>query len=167
MAVIFLDRCTLSAEKIAKDCGGELFLSGGALSTESFSKVAIDSRDDTSDALFVAIEGERTDGHKYMLQCYEKGCRVFLCKRIPEEMAGKDFAAVLTEDPVSSLGKIASEYRKTFDLKVVGVTGSVGKTTTKEMIAAVCSRKYRTYKTDGNYNSVIGLPLTLLGMPRD
>ena len=96
-----------------------------------FDSRAVSAQPEGSTQLYVAQRGTQTDGHKYMLQCYEKGCRVFLCKRIPEEMAGKDFAAVLTEDPVSSLGKIASEYRKTFDLKVVGVTGSVGKTTTK------------------------------------
>ncbi len=123
-----------------------------------FSAICTDSREVDADTLFCAIRGERVDGHKYIAS---SGCRVALGEYRPE---GTDAAVIVVDDTVSALGCLASEYRKNERTKVVAVTGSVGKTTTKENIAAVLPQD-KTYKTQGNFNSVIGLPISLTEIP--
>ncbi len=135
--------------------------------------VAIDSREEMTGGMFVAIVGERTDGHQYIADAIQCGAKVILAQRdrlmVEQRRAAEAAkAAVLTvEDTVAALGLLAKWYLSLYCPKVVAITGSVGKTTTKEYIYAVMSRGYRTHKTDGNYNSVIGLPLTVLNMEED
>ncbi|MBE6726134.1 MAG: UDP-N-acetylmuramoyl-tripeptide--D-alanyl-D-alanine ligase [Ruminococcaceae bacterium] len=161
---------TYTAEQIAQAAGGQLALFGGADGSEIVTAVAIDSREAGKGVLFAAIKGERNDGNDFIPQAVEAGSSCFLCQFVPDaaKSSGKPFAAVIVDDTVAALGKLASEYRNHTKAKFVAVTGSVGKTTTKEFIYAVTSAAFRAYKTQGNYNSVIGLPLTVFGIgPED
>ncbi len=147
--------------------------------------VVIDSRLTIPGALFVALPGERTDGHAFVGAVFDKGAGAALVQRDPAELpglAGASFQtldlrqpvtyAQLTElqppvclrvdDTLKAMQTLAAFWRGRLDPRVIGVTGSVGKTTTKELIAAVLSTRYRTFKTEGNYNNEIGLPLMLL-----
>ncbi len=110
--------------------------------------------------LFLAIKGENFDGHDFAASAVENGAVAVLCER---EM-NLDVPCLVVDNTISALQKIASDYRCEFTPKVVGVTGSVGKTTTKEMIARVLSEKYNTLKTEGNLNNEIGLPFTVLNL---
>ena len=161
---------TYTPAEIAGATGGKLVLYGGANGEEPVKAVAIDSRETGEGILFAAIKGERNDGNDFIPQALEAGSSCFLCQFVPEAAAqsGKPFSAVIVEDTVAALGRLAAEYRNHTRAKFVAVTGSVGKTTTKEFIYAVASASFRTYKTQGNYNSVIGLPLTIFGIgPED
>ena len=123
-----------------------------------------DSREVTPGCLFVAIQGERFDGHDFIAQALEKGAACALAHH------GGDFPrdrVMMVGDTLEALLRLSAWYRSRFDLRVVGITGSVGKTTTKDMIAAVLSAKYRTIKTQGNQNNEIGAPKTLLTIGKD
>ena len=111
--------------------------------------------------LFVVLEGAR-DGHDFIPAAMEKGAAAVLCRR----RVG-DYPAIYVEDPRIALGDIAREALKNLDAKVVAITGSVGKSTTKEMIAAVLSSVYRVSKTPANHNNDIGMPMAILAMPED
>lgn len=126
--------------------------------------VIIDSRDAVKGEgmMFVALEGENTDGHRFIPSALENGAQCVLCRTAPQ---GAN--AILTDDPLRALGDIAEGYKRDKNVFTVGITGSVGKTTTKEFAASVFAKKYNTYKTEGNFNSVIGLPLTVFKMPDD
>ena len=111
--------------------------------------------------LFIVLQGAR-DGHDFIPAAMEKGAAAVLCSR----KVG-DFPAIYVDDPRTALGRIAHEELKRIGAKVVGVTGSVGKSTTKEMIAAVLESTYRTAKTPANHNNDIGMPMAILAMPDD
>lgn len=150
---------TLAASEIARMCGGTL----DAADTD-ISYVTTDSRETGADTLFVAIKGERFDGHDFITASANgNGLRAALASRIPESLP-EGFSLILVDDTVKALGLFAKEYKKLYAPSVVAVTGSVGKTTTKEFIGAVLSEKYKTLKTEGNHNNNIGLPLTLLSI---
>ncbi len=155
---------TFTAEEIAKVTGGELKVFGNG-GSGVVSSVVYDSRDAEKDSLFCAIKGERTDGHKYIGDVVEKGASVVLVSEVPEEAVDAgDYCAVIVEDTVNALGILAGYYRDHSDAVVIGVTGSVGKTTTKDFVAAVCSKGFDTMKTEGNHNNEIGLPMTLFSI---
>ena len=161
---------TYGPRQIAEITGGRLELYGGADGNEEVRAVAIDSREAGEGVLFAAIKGERNDGNDFIPDAVNAGSPCFLCQFVPEaaKESGKPFSAVIVEDTVTSLGALASEYRNHTKAKIVAVTGSVGKTTTKEFIYAVASASFRAHKTQGNYNSTIGLPLTIFGIgPED
>lgn len=152
----------LSLEKIINFSGAEL-LQG--YSEYLIKEIVIDSREVKSDYLFIAIIGENQDGHLYLEDAVKNGARAVIVDReIESDFLKKSGVAVLkVEDTTRALQDIAHNYRKSFaDLKVIAVTGSAGKTTTKDLIYSVLSQKYSCLKTAGNYNNHIGLPLTLL-----
>ena len=120
--------------------------------------VCIDSRLVEEGFIFVATKGERTDGHEYIASAFQKGAMAVICERVPEGVNGP---CIKVKDSLVALKDIAEFYRKQLDIKVVGITGSVGKTSAKEFIAAVLSEKYNVLKTEGNFNNEIGLPLTI------
>lgn len=127
---------------------------GGAVLRE----IVIDSRLVSQGDLFVAYRGERVDGHDYISAALDRGAACCLAEHAPaDEVRG----VILVPDVQSALEKIAAAYRAHFTFPVVGVTGSVGKTTAKEMIWAVLSRRFNTLKTEGNLNNQIGVPMTL------
>ena len=111
--------------------------------------------------LFLALKGAR-DGHDFIPQALEKGAAAVLC-----EHCDGDWPAIVVDDVRIALGRIANGERRRIGMKVVGVTGSVGKSTTKEMISTVLSSTYRTAKTPANHNNDIGMPMGILAMPED
>ena len=126
----------------------------------TISGVETDSRAVHDGDLFVAIRGENIDGHQFITGALEGGALGCLTAVPPKEAVPGKFY-VLVEDTVQALGQVARVYKAKFPIPVIGITGSVGKTTTKDMIASVLSQKFRVLKTEGNYNNEIGLPLTL------
>ena len=128
--------------------------------------VSTDSRKLSRGCLFLPWVGEKFDGHDFIDQALETGAAGCLCARKPETLlSGKFYIQVA--DTRLALRALASAYRDRFDIPVVQITGSVGKTTTKEMVAAVLSAKCRVLKTPENFNNDIGTPLTLLGLTRE
>ena len=121
----------------------------------------MDSRKVQPGQLFIALVGER-DGHDYIPMAMEKGAAAVLCSR----KCG-DYPAIIVEDPRLALGDIARQERKRIGMQVVGVTGSVGKSTTKEMIAQVLEGTYRVERTPANHNNDLGMPMAILAMPED
>ncbi|MCQ2423415.1 MAG: UDP-N-acetylmuramoyl-tripeptide--D-alanyl-D-alanine ligase [Clostridia bacterium] len=154
----------ITPAEIARATGGRLVTFGNGAA--AVSSVVIDSREAAPGALFCAIRGERTDGHAYIAAAVASGCTAVLCEREPEGITG-DFAAVVVDDTVRAMNDLAAWYKSLLPLRTVAVTGSVGKTTTKELIASVVSTRFRTLKTEGNLNSTIGLPLTLFSLRPD
>ncbi len=148
----------MTFEKIAKACGGELILNGAEATTEVAGGV-IDSRLVKENYMFFATKGERVDGHDYIAKAFDLGAILAVCERIPEGISG---SFIKVEDTFVALKQIAKFYRENLDIKVVGITGSVGKTSTKEFIASVLAQKYKVLKTEGNFNNEVGLPLTVL-----
>ena len=128
--------------------------------------ICTDSRKLTPGCLFLPWVGEKFDGHDFIDKALESGAAGCLCARVPETLRQDKFY-IQVEDTRLALRALASAYRDKFDIPVVQVTGSVGKTTTKEMIAAVLGAKYRVLKTPENFNNDIGTPLTLLGLSHE
>lgn len=120
--------------------------------------INIDSRRITPGCLFLAIAGENFDGHDYAAAAVRAGAKAVLCHR--PVVCGAP--AVLVKNTGTALMRLAAYYRRKFQIPVVGLTGSVGKTTTKDMVHCVLSRKYKTLKSEGNHNNEIGMPLTVL-----
>ena len=146
----------MTIEKALKACGGR-YCGGGDLSRE-VGRVVIDSREILPGDLFVAYKGEKLDGHDYISAALDKGAAGCLAERVPE---GETRGVILVPDVQSALEDIAAAYRDTLSLPIVGITGSVGKTSAKEMISAVLSSRWRVRKTDKNLNNQIGVPMTL------
>jgi UDP-N-acetylmuramoyl-tripeptide--D-alanyl-D-alanine ligase len=146
--------------------------------------VVIDSREVTTGSLFVAFTGDKVDGHDYVHEAFRRGACAALVERslpgdhIMVDIRGGETAGVpafgdtptpfclLVEDTMTALQTVARAWRARFSTKVIGITGSVGKTTTKELTHAVLSRRYKTLKSPGNMNNEIGLPLSLLSLQR-
>lgn len=126
--------------------------------------VAIDSRKVLEGYLFVPLKGARVDGHTFIPQVMESGA---LCTLTEQELLGATHPYILVSSCEQALKDLAEHYRKALDIKVVGITGSVGKTSTKEMIASVLSQKYNVLKTAGNFNNEIGLPLTIFNIRKE
>lgn len=140
-------------------------------------EAAIDSRQVIPGGLFIALPGERTDGHDFVADAFRRGASFALIQReLPEAFATLDLRAapvslealsrlplcLRVENTLTALQQIARFWRRKLDLRVVGITGSVGKSTTKELVAEVLGMRYRTMKNPGNLNNEIGLPLTIL-----
>lgn len=148
-------------EEIAIACGGK-YIGDEALKQNTITSVERDSRAIKEGSLFLAIKGERVDGHDFIEKCYDAGAVCAICEKPPKNCS-KPY--ILVDSTLEAVKKIAKAYRNKFDIPIVGVSGSVGKTSTKEMLYAVLSQKYNTHKTLGNLNNELGVPLTLLAMP--
>ena len=142
-------------------CNG-VFTGDCAVLDTQFTTTCIDSRKAEKNCLFVAIKGENTDGYNYIPSAIEKGA---LCAVSDRPYDG--YPCIVVNDPVAAFQEIAKAYRNTLNITVVGITGSVGKTTTKEMVASVLSQKYNVVKTEGNFNNGLGLPLTIMSIKPD
>lgn len=150
-------------EEIAAACGGT-YIGDENLKQTVITSVERDSRQIKDGSMFLAIKGEKVDGHKFIEKCFESGAVCALCEEAPEN-ASKP--CIVVDSTLEAVKKIAKAYRNKFDIPIVGVSGSVGKTSTKEMLYAVLSQKYKTHKTQGNLNNELGVPLTLLAMQED
>ena len=161
----------LTIQEIARACGGKLVVQGGREENDGcVSSVVIDSRAVEPGGVFIATVGERVDGHSFISAAFAKGAALAVTQKGPDQMgeAGEGWGDyVLVEDTLQALKDIAEAYRRKLPVKVIGITGSVGKTSTKEFIAAVLAEKYRVLKTEGNFNNEIGVPLTLLRIRRE
>lgn len=154
--------------KIAEVLGGKLY----GNKTVPFKGCAIDSRQVLEGEAFLALRGEKTDGHAFIDKAFEAGAAIVLADTarieeygLPLIPAGK--ALITVRDSVEALQILARAWRREIDPFVIGITGSSGKTTTKDMIAAVLAQNYRVHKNSGNHNNEIGLPLTILNAPLD
>lgn len=152
----------LTVGRIADIVSGTLAWGDGA---EVVTDVVIDSRKAGKGSLFVPIIGERVDAHKFIPDVLAQGAAVtFSSDHTIKESRG---AGIYVEDTLGALQSLAAWYRSRFSIPVIGITGSVGKTTTKEMIASVLETRYRTVRTIGNQNSQIGLSLMMFHLDRD
>ena len=150
----------LTFANIAKACDGT-YIGDETLLDTTITGAVIDSRQVKEGYLFIPIKGERVDGHKFIPTVFEQGAAIVLSEHELTDPAGP---YVLVESTTDAMKKLAAFYRKSLDIKVVGITGSVGKTSTKEMISSVLEQKYSVHKTAGNFNNEIGLPLTIFGI---
>src|SRR5690348_7340088 len=128
-------------------------------------RVSTDSRTTEPGDLFFAIKGENFDGHRFIGDAFRKGAvgAVVSAEKVPSD-AKNAGPQIEVADPLRTLGELALWHRNRLPVKVVAVTGSVGKTTTKDLIASVLGMQYETLKSPGNLNAEIGLPLTLFGL---
>ncbi|MDO4633421.1 MAG: UDP-N-acetylmuramoyl-tripeptide--D-alanyl-D-alanine ligase [Eubacteriales bacterium] len=147
----------MTLANIAAACNGR-YIGSEADREREVSEVVIDSRAAKEGSLFVAIRGERVDAHRFIPAVFAQGALCVICEEAPESPAG---ACIVVESSLQAIKDIAEFYRKQLNLKVVGITGSVGKTSTKEIIASVLSEKYQVLKTQKNFNNELGLPLTV------
>ena len=147
----------LTLENIAKAVEGKLFHGENIPADTEAEGVVIDSRQVGKNYIFVAIKGERVDGHDFVRDVFEKDALAMIAERELDT----DRPYILVESSLEALKKLAAYYREGLDTKIVGITGSVGKTSTKEFISSVLGQKYKVLKTEGNFNNEIGVPLTL------
>ena len=137
----------------------------GNLKDRFFTGVSIDSRTVSKDNLFLAIEGKNTDGHKFIPEAIAQGAiAVVVNDKYKHELSDLAPRFLVVKDTLKALHDLASWWISKFDLIKIAVTGTNGKTTTKEMIAAVLSTRYKTYKSPGNYNNFYGVPLAIFEM---
>jgi UDP-N-acetylmuramoyl-tripeptide--D-alanyl-D-alanine ligase len=151
---------SLTLQQIAAWCGGSVTKGDENLIVTGVSRSSSEIRPGD---LYVALQGQRFDGHSFIAESVRKGATAAL-SMYP---CGDGTPIVLVENTLTALGDIAAGYRKTLPARVFGITGSVGKTTTKEMLAQILALRLRTCKTQENYNNNIGLPLTILSAPDD
>lgn len=151
----------LTIEYLVNSCHGELLGKKQGL----INKIITDSRQAVDNkTLFIALKGEKYDGHDFVSEVLSKGAGAVLISQQEgidyEDFPGKVF--IIVEDTLEALQKIAARYRQDFNLPVVAITGSVGKTTTKEILSSILNDTFKTLSTAGNFNNEIGLPLTVL-----
>jgi len=131
---------------------------------EQCTGVSTDSRQMKGGELFIALKGPSFNGNKFAQKALEMGAQYAL---VDEADYIIDERTILVQDGLKALQDLAHHYRMQFDIPIIAVTGSNGKTTTKELLAKVLVKQYRTWATSGNFNNHIGVPLTLLAMPKD
>ncbi len=159
---------SINVKEITEVSGGKAYYFGNADETLECSGIAIDSRKVNNGDIFVAIKGERVDGHDYIKSALDLGAVCIIAQRVPDDIKiDTSYAIVVVDDPIVCVGDIAHSYKKRTHIRTIGVTGSVGKTTTKELIYAVLSEKFKVHKTEGNHNNDLGLPLSILDIDQD
>ena len=149
----------ITLKAVAEACNGTLFGDPEQIITS----IVTDSRQAHDGSLFAAIKGARSDGHRFIPMTVEQGAVCALC----EEAPAVETNYILVESTLVALKGIAEYYRSLFTIPFIGITGSVGKTSTKEFISAVLAQKYKVHKTGGNFNNELGVPITLFGLEAD
>ena len=150
----------MTLKEIAVACGG-IYYGDEESYYKQVTSVTIDSRRIQKDCLFIALRGARVDGHMFIPQSIQDGA---LCAVSEKRIESASYPYIMVNSCAQALKDIAEHYRRSLRLKVVGISGSVGKTSTKEMIASVLAQKYSVLKTEGNFNNEIGLPLTIFNI---
>jgi len=148
----------VTLREAAEVMGGKLI---GGTDDAVIAKVVMDSRLDVGGALFVAIPGARADGHDFVPDVLDRGA---VCCLVEREIPNAPGAQILVDSTLEAIKALAGYYRRLFDIPFIGITGSVGKTSTKEMLAATLSAKFHVHKTEGNLNNELGVPMTLLAL---
>ena len=146
----------MTLERAAKLCGGKIY--GEYDKKACLGRIVIDSRAIMPGDVFIAYKGEKADGHDYIPMAFEKGA---VCCIAQHPVEGETRPLIVTEDVQAAVETIASAYRESLSIPVIGITGSVGKTSAKEMIGAVLSARLNILKTDKNFNNRIGVPMTV------
>ncbi len=153
----------MTLTEIAGACNGRLFASDGYHERKA-AGVVLDSRKVEKDYLFIAAKGARADGHDFIDTAFDKNALAVVCEKAPLSPKGP---YILVDNSFVALKDIAAWYRMQLNVTVVGITGSVGKTSAKEFIGSVLNQKYSVLKTEGNFNNEVGLPLTILKIRDD
>jgi UDP-N-acetylmuramoyl-tripeptide--D-alanyl-D-alanine ligase len=151
----------LTLSEIAKVIGAETFQFEDLI----IRGVSTDSRVPTKDAIFFALKGERHNGHNFLWEAYKNGCITAVVEYIPS--SPPPIPILKVDDTIRALGILAGYYRDRFPILCIGITGSTGKTTTKEMLAHILQAKYTVLKTEKNFNNEIGVPLTLFQLGKE
>ena len=155
----------MTLQNIARAVSGQLFLPDNYIEEGKVAQgVVIDNRKVEKDFIFVPIKGARVDGHTFIPDAFEKGAMAVLCDHDLGKTTGP---YIVVKETQQALKDLAAFYREQMDAYVIGIVGSVGKTSTKEMVASVLSRHFSLWKTQGNFNNEIGLPLTLFGVKEE
>ena len=149
----------LSLDEIVKATKGKLLLNNN----KDVKYISTSSKDIKENTLFVPIKGEKYDGHDFLEDAYNNGCRIFLIDK-SHEFYKKDISLIEVDDTLLALGSLARFYLDKFNVDLIGVTGSVGKTSTRDIIYSVLNEKYKTLKNELNYNNEIGIPKTLFNL---
>lgn len=153
----------MTLTRMAKACNGKLI---GQDTGREAKGVVIDSRLVKDGYVFIAVPGEKVDGHSFISKVLEQGAIGVVCEKEPTcpmiDSLGNSIPYILVEQSLQALKDIAADYRSSLQIPIVGITGSVGKTSTKEFVASVLETKYKVLKTQGNFNNEIGVPLTIL-----
>ncbi len=153
----------ISFNDIKKACNGT-FVGNKELLNSYINGVCIDSRKAEKGFLYVPFKGEKVDGHDYISSAFSNGAILTLSEK---DLPDAKFPYIKVESSMKAIQEIAKSYRDTLNVKIIGITGSVGKTSTKEIVAATLSSKYKVLKTEGNYNNEIGLPLTIFKIKKE
>jgi UDP-N-acetylmuramoyl-tripeptide--D-alanyl-D-alanine ligase len=152
----------ITLNEILEAVDGKIYYKGG---NESYNDICIDTRKIQPGNIYVAIKGEVYNGNEFVEEASQKGAAICVVDEIAFDSNGiLDTTIILVKDTKKALRDLAKYYRSKLDIKVIGVTGSTGKTTTKDLIAAALSNKYRVFKTKGNFNNEIGLPLMIFSL---
>ena len=151
----------LKLNQIADFCGGKLF-GDGSIAVKGF---FTDSRKAAADEMFIPIKGENVDAHKFIPNVVDAGCMTTFSQIPLDNIEGLNY--VLVDNCISAFQKAAEMYRETLKIPVIGITGSVGKTTTKEIVSLALESRLRVLKTAGNANSQIGLPMTVFRIDKE
>ena len=134
---------------------------------KELSCITTDSRDCPEGSIFLALKGESFNGNKFALQALEKGCSYAIVDEDLENLDKLDDRIIKVDDCLQTFKDLAREHRRQFDIPVIGITGTNGKTTTKELVAAVLSQKYNVLYTQGNFNNDVGVPKTLFRLTKE
>lgn len=152
----------ITIKEILSSCNGK-FIGAEEKLNQKVTSIVTDSRQAKDNSMFVAIKGERADGHKFVPMTYSQGA---VCALVEEEV-DCNIPQIVVDSTLQAVKDIAEYYRSLFSIPFIGVTGSVGKTSTKEMLSAVLKEKFKVHKTQGNFNNELGVPLTLFAMEED
>lgn len=156
---------TLTVNDILRATGGEIAIKSSNIAGLEFDSITTDSREVKDGCLFIPLVGETRDGHDFIKSALAHGASASLTERSPD---GDERGTVIcVKDTRKALGDIARYYKKKYSVPVASITGSVGKTTTKDLIYAVLAEHYKTHKTPNNFNNDIGVPLTVFGIEED
>jgi len=154
---------TITLKDVVKGVKGEVLKEG---KTTQFNRVSIDSRKVCAGDIFFALVGENFDGHSYIDMAIKSGAHLCIVHKKNLNLSGydEDVSIIYVEDTRTALLDLAEHYREKLKLKVIGITGSTGKTSTKDLVAAALSEKYKVFKTKGNFNNEVGLPLMVFSL---
>ena len=154
----------LYIDDVIKCCGGKLLYGN---KEQILGNICTDSRKINENDVYVAIVGEKFDGNDYYEDAVKRGASCCIISKVIDGISYDKCATILVDDTIECLQKLASYKRSLYNIPVIAVTGSVGKTSTKDIIYSVVSKKYKTCKTMGNYNNHLGVPLTILSLRDD
>lgn len=161
-----MDVLDLNIKEVIEAVKGEVIVKNN---NGEFNKISTDTRKIENNNLFIALKGENFNGNNYAVSAIEKGASVVIVDEVnfKEDELNNKGTVIKVNDTKKALGDLARFYRKKLGIKVVGITGSTGKTSTKDLIAAFLSGKYKVFKTQGNFNNEIGLPLMIFELNKE